>query len=117
MVKRTQHIGTFLHSEMAISLDGMSPMCGCASIHLSENLFLKVYSNSWYQEYNGIRHYDALPRYRSQFPGSHMTRTQRAHRSARMAVTSDPFAPHGGVGSHKLTDGSVMLGIAPPGNC
>ena len=41
MVKRTQHIGTFLHSEMGISLGGMSPMCTCASIHLQKIFFLR----------------------------------------------------------------------------
>jgi hypothetical protein len=44
MVKRIQHIGPFLHNEMGVSLRGMSPMCDHSSIHLSENLFLKVYS-------------------------------------------------------------------------
>src|SRR5215211_2840443 len=44
MVKRIQHIGPFLRNEMGVSLRGMSPMCDHSSIHLSENLFLKVYS-------------------------------------------------------------------------
>ena len=41
MVKRKQHIGTFLHNEMAISLAGMSPMCGHSSIHLQKIFFLR----------------------------------------------------------------------------
>jgi hypothetical protein len=46
MVKRIQHIGPFLRNEMGVSLRGMSPMCDHSSIHLSENLFLKVYSHA-----------------------------------------------------------------------
>src|SRR5215208_2642428 len=46
MVKRIQHIGPFLRNEMGVSLRGMSPMCDHSSIHLSENLFLKVYINT-----------------------------------------------------------------------
>jgi hypothetical protein len=41
MVKRMQHIGTFLHNEMGGSLRGMSPMCGCSSIHLQKIFFLR----------------------------------------------------------------------------
>ena len=41
MVKRMQHIGTFLHSEMEISLGGISTMCACSSIHLQKIFFLK----------------------------------------------------------------------------
>ena len=36
MVKRMQHIGTFLHNEMGVSLRGISPMCGRSSIHLQK---------------------------------------------------------------------------------
>ena len=43
MVKRKQHIGTFLRNEMAISVAGISPMCGRSSMHRQENLFLKIY--------------------------------------------------------------------------
>jgi hypothetical protein len=41
MVKRRQHIGTFFHNEMGISLRGMSPMCGRSSIHLQKIFFLR----------------------------------------------------------------------------
>jgi len=41
MVKRTQHIGTFLHNEMGISMVGISPMCGRSSIHRQKIFFLK----------------------------------------------------------------------------
>jgi hypothetical protein len=41
MVKRTEHIGTFLHNEMGVSLGGMSPMCDCSSIHLQKIFFLR----------------------------------------------------------------------------
>src|SRR6266567_5164766 len=41
MVKRMQHIGTFLHNEMGISLRGISPMCGRSSIHLQKIFFLR----------------------------------------------------------------------------
>src|SRR4030095_8442288 len=41
MVKRRQHIGTFLHNEMGISLRGISPMCGRSSIHLQKIFFLR----------------------------------------------------------------------------
>src|SRR4030095_9375049 len=41
MVKRMQHIGTFLHNEMRISLSGISPMCGRSSIHLQKIFFLR----------------------------------------------------------------------------
>src|SRR5262245_16595160 len=41
MVKRKQHIGMFLHSEMGVSWGGMSLMCGCSSIHLQKIFFLK----------------------------------------------------------------------------
>ena len=41
MVKRTQHIGTFLHNEMGISLAGISPMCGRSSTHLQKIFFLR----------------------------------------------------------------------------
>jgi hypothetical protein len=44
MVKRMQHIGTFLHNEMGVSLRGMSPMCRHFVNSSSENLFLKVYT-------------------------------------------------------------------------
>jgi hypothetical protein len=46
MVKRTSHIGIVLDKEMGGSLGGISPVCNCSSIHLSENLFLKVYSSA-----------------------------------------------------------------------
>jgi hypothetical protein len=36
-----QHIGTFLHNEMGISLSGISPMCGRSSIHLQKIFFLR----------------------------------------------------------------------------
>ena len=50
MVKRMQHIGTFLHNEMGVSLTGMSPMC-CHFVNpSSENLFLKVYRMLSYQQ-------------------------------------------------------------------
>src|SRR5215217_2278036 len=39
MVKRRQHIGTFLHNEMGVSLRGISPMCGRSSIHLQKIFF------------------------------------------------------------------------------
>jgi len=45
MVKRKQHIGTFLRNEMAISVAGISPMCGRSSMHRQENLFLKIYTD------------------------------------------------------------------------
>src|SRR6195256_4445449 len=41
MVKRMQHIGTFLHNEMGISLRGISPMCGRSLIHLQKIFFLR----------------------------------------------------------------------------
>ena len=41
MVKRMQHIGTFLHNEMGISMGGISPMCGRSSIHLQKIFFLR----------------------------------------------------------------------------
>jgi hypothetical protein len=41
MVKRTQHIGTFLHNEMGISVVGISLMCGRSSIHLQKIFFLR----------------------------------------------------------------------------
>jgi hypothetical protein len=41
MVKRRQHIGTFLHNEMGISLRGISPMCGRSSIYLQKIFFLR----------------------------------------------------------------------------
>ena len=41
MVKRTQHIGTFLHNEMGISIGGISPMCGRSSIQRQKIFFLK----------------------------------------------------------------------------
>src|SRR4029450_4858856 len=41
MVKRMQHIGTFLHNEMGISMGGMSPMCDRSSIHLQKIFFLR----------------------------------------------------------------------------
>src|SRR5215467_5247236 len=41
MVKRTQHIGTFLHNEMGISMVGISPMCDRSSIHRHKIFFLK----------------------------------------------------------------------------
>src|SRR5438477_8295411 len=41
MVKRTQHIGTFLHNEMRISIGGISPMCGRSSIQRQKIFFLK----------------------------------------------------------------------------
>ena len=41
MVKRTPHIRPFLHSEMGISLGGISPMCACSSIHLQKIFFLR----------------------------------------------------------------------------
>src|SRR4029453_5093656 len=41
MVKRIQHIGTFLHNERGISLRGMSPMCSRSSIHLQKIFFLR----------------------------------------------------------------------------
>jgi hypothetical protein len=44
MVKRIQHIGTFPHNEMGLSLRGGSPMCSRSSIHLQKIFFLKVYS-------------------------------------------------------------------------
>jgi hypothetical protein len=44
MVKRMQHIGTFLHKEMGGSLRGMSLMCRRFVNSSSEKLFLKVYS-------------------------------------------------------------------------
>src|SRR5262245_46708716 len=41
MVKRMQHIGTFLHNEMGISMGGISPMCGRSSIQLQKIFFLR----------------------------------------------------------------------------
>ena len=41
MVKRMQHIGTFLPNAMGISLGGISPMCDCSSIHLQQIFFLR----------------------------------------------------------------------------
>ena len=41
MVKRPPHLGPFLHSEMALSWGGRSPMCGGSSIHLQKIFFLK----------------------------------------------------------------------------
>src|SRR5262245_20473587 len=41
MVKRKQHIGMFLHSEMGVSWGGMSSMCGCSSTHLQKIFFLR----------------------------------------------------------------------------
>ena len=55
MVKRTPHIGPFLHSEMGISLGGISPMCACSSIHLQRS-FLKVYSPSYAPSGRGKAH-------------------------------------------------------------
>jgi hypothetical protein len=45
MVTRLQHIGTFLHNEMRVSLRGMSPLWRHFVNSSSENLFLKVYTN------------------------------------------------------------------------
>src|SRR4029453_4081115 len=45
MVKRIQHIGTFLHNERGISLRGMSPMCSRSSIHLQKIFFLRSISS------------------------------------------------------------------------
>jgi hypothetical protein len=36
-----QHIGTFLHNEMGISMGGISPMCGRSSIQLQKIFFLR----------------------------------------------------------------------------
>jgi hypothetical protein len=55
MVKRIQHIGPFLRNEMGVSLRGMSPMCDHSSIHLSENLFLKVYSQCAKSQNSSLR--------------------------------------------------------------
>ena len=44
MVKRLQHIGTFLHNEMGDSLRGIAPRWGRSSIHLQKVFFLKIYS-------------------------------------------------------------------------
>jgi hypothetical protein len=41
MVKRLQHIGTFLHNEMGSSLRGISPRWGRSSIHLQKVFFLR----------------------------------------------------------------------------
>ena len=41
MVKRTQHIGTFLHNEMRVSWGGISPMCRRSSIHFQKIFFLR----------------------------------------------------------------------------
>ena len=41
MVKRLQHIGTFLHNEMGLSLRGIFPMCGPSSIHFQKIFFLR----------------------------------------------------------------------------
>jgi hypothetical protein len=41
MVKRKQHIGTFLHNEMAISVAGMSPMCDRSSMPRQKIFFLR----------------------------------------------------------------------------
>jgi hypothetical protein len=41
MVKRLQHIGTFLHNEMWSSLRGISPRWGRSSIHLQKVFFLR----------------------------------------------------------------------------
>src|SRR5215475_8124899 len=41
MVKRTQHIGTFLHNEMGISIGGIFPMCGRSSIQRQKIFSLK----------------------------------------------------------------------------
>jgi hypothetical protein len=46
MVKRTEHIGTFLHNEMGISLRGISPMCDCSSIRLQKIFFLRSIAES-----------------------------------------------------------------------
>jgi hypothetical protein len=36
-----QHIGTFLHNEMGISMGGISPMCDRSSIQLQKIFFLR----------------------------------------------------------------------------
>lgn len=41
MVKRKLHIGIFLHHEMAISVAGISPMCGCPSMPRQKIFFLR----------------------------------------------------------------------------
>ena len=41
MVKRKQHIGIFLHNEMAISVAGISPMCGRSSMPRQKIFFLR----------------------------------------------------------------------------
>jgi hypothetical protein len=41
MVKRKQHIGIFLHNEMAISAAGISPMCDHSSMPRQKIFFLR----------------------------------------------------------------------------
>ena len=41
MVKRKQHIGIFLHNEMAISVAGISPMCCRSSMPRQKIFFLR----------------------------------------------------------------------------
>ena len=48
MVKRKQHIGIFLHNEMAISVAGISPMCGRSSMPRQKIFFLR--SIAWAAE-------------------------------------------------------------------
>src|SRR3989442_8926503 len=56
MVKRIQHIGTFLHNDMGISLRGMSPMCGRSSIHLQKIFFLRSISQQAQAQRNALLH-------------------------------------------------------------
>jgi hypothetical protein len=49
MVKRIQHIETFLHNEMRLSLRGRSPMCSRSSTHIQKIFFLRSIASTHVQ--------------------------------------------------------------------